>query len=107
MRCWPPWLQPVTQGPTCSCVRNWCSAAIRRDHLAGWIRRSVPAGSVGDRGRIGILLCDRRAHLVDSEQGGLANAAFIFAEGSIQAVADKQLLPGYDVFDEDRYFKPG
>lgn len=41
------------------------------------------------------------------EQGGLANSAFICHEGSIQAVADKQLLPGYDVFDEDRYFKPG
>jgi NAD+ synthase (glutamine-hydrolysing) len=41
------------------------------------------------------------------EHGGLANSAFVCHGGSIQAVADKQLLPGYDVFDEDRYFRPG
>ncbi|MCH2148061.1 MAG: NAD+ synthase [Phycisphaerales bacterium] len=41
------------------------------------------------------------------EHGGLANSAFVCHEGKIQAVADKQLLPGYDVFDEDRYFRPG
>ena len=41
------------------------------------------------------------------EHGGLANSAFVCHDGAIQAVADKQLLPGYDVFDEDRYFKPG
>lgn len=41
------------------------------------------------------------------EHGGLANSAFVCHDGKIQAVADKQLLPGYDVFDEDRYFRPG
>ena len=41
------------------------------------------------------------------EHGGLANSAFICRDGVVQAVADKQLLPGYDVFDEDRYFRPG
>ncbi|MDG2201008.1 MAG: NAD+ synthase [Phycisphaerales bacterium] len=41
------------------------------------------------------------------ETGGLANSAFVCRDGAVQAVADKQLLPGYDVFDEDRYFRPG
>ena len=41
------------------------------------------------------------------DSGGFANSAFVCHGGSIQAIADKQLLPGYDVFDEDRYFKPG
>ncbi|MEE2719362.1 MAG: nitrilase-related carbon-nitrogen hydrolase, partial [Planctomycetota bacterium] len=41
------------------------------------------------------------------EHGGYANSAFVCRDGVVQAVADKQLLPGYDVFDEDRYFKPG
>ena len=27
--------------------------------------------------------------------------------GEVIAIADKQLLPGYDVFDEDRYFQAG
>lgn len=41
------------------------------------------------------------------EHGGFANSAFVCRDGVVQAVADKQLLPGYDVFDEDRYFRPG
>jgi NAD+ synthase (glutamine-hydrolysing) len=35
------------------------------------------------------------------------NSVSICHRGKIIAVADKQLLPGYDVFDEDRYFEPG
>jgi NAD+ synthase (glutamine-hydrolysing) len=37
----------------------------------------------------------------------LRNSASICRDGRVQAVCDKQLLPGYDVFDEDRYFEPG
>ena len=33
------------------------------------------------------------------------NAAAFLAEGTIQAVVHKTLLPTYDVFDEDRYFE--
>ena len=33
------------------------------------------------------------------------NAAALLAEGKIQAVVHKTLLPTYDVFDEDRYFE--
>ena len=35
------------------------------------------------------------------------NSASICHDGRVLAICDKQLLPGYDVFDEDRYFEPG
>ncbi len=35
------------------------------------------------------------------------NSATIAAGGQVLRVYDKRLLPGYDVFDEDRYFEPG
>lgn len=35
------------------------------------------------------------------------NSASVCLHGQVIAVCDKQLLPGYDVFDEDRYFEPG
>jgi NAD+ synthetase len=37
----------------------------------------------------------------------LRNSASVCHAGQVLAVCDKQLLPGYDVFDEDRYFEPG
>jgi len=37
----------------------------------------------------------------------LHNSAFFLNEGRISAVLNKTLLPTYDIFDEDRYFKPG
>ena len=37
----------------------------------------------------------------------LANAAFVCAEGAVQAIYRKHFLPNYGVFDEHRYFAPG
>lgn len=37
----------------------------------------------------------------------LRNAAAYCADGQVQAVRYKSLLPTYDVFDEQRYFEPG
>ncbi|MHC4447590.1 MAG: NAD+ synthase, partial [Planctomycetota bacterium] len=37
----------------------------------------------------------------------LRNSASVCRDGEIVAVHDKRLLPGYDVFDEDRYFDCG
>ncbi len=37
----------------------------------------------------------------------LFNAAYFIADGEIQYVYHKSLLPTYDVFDEYRYFEPG
>ncbi len=39
--------------------------------------------------------------------GVLRNSASVCCQGKVLAVYDKRLLPGYDVFDEDRYFDPG
>jgi NAD+ synthase (glutamine-hydrolysing) len=43
---------------------------------------------------------------VDYKGKNLYNAAAIFAGNTLIGVACKTLLPTYDVFDEDRYFKP-
>jgi NAD+ synthase (glutamine-hydrolysing) len=37
----------------------------------------------------------------------LLNSAALINNGKLEAFADKQLLPTYDVFDERRYFEPG
>ena len=37
----------------------------------------------------------------------LYNAALLFRNGRVAAVARKRLLPSYDVFDETRHFEPG
>ena len=37
----------------------------------------------------------------------LQNAAALLADGQVQSVHVKSLLPTYDVFDETRYFEPG
>ncbi len=40
------------------------------------------------------------------EGKNLFNAAYVLADGKIQSVHHKGLLPNYDVFDEYRYFEP-
>jgi NAD+ synthase (glutamine-hydrolysing) len=37
----------------------------------------------------------------------LHNSAFFLHDGKVSAVISKTLLPTYDIFDEDRYFRPG
>ncbi len=43
---------------------------------------------------------------IDYEDGNLYNAATIFEGNKLTGIIYKTLLPTYDVFDEDRYFKP-
>src|SRR5579864_9193184 len=50
--------------------------------------------------------CAAVVGFVDAEQD-LHNAAAVCAQGSIQGVYRKRLLPNYAVFDEQRYFTPG
>lgn len=38
---------------------------------------------------------------------GMRNSVSVCRDGKVIAVCDKRLLPGYDIFDEDRYFDPG
>lgn len=42
----------------------------------------------------------------DPEGKALYNAALLLAEGQVQQLVKKSLLPDYDVFDEYRYFEP-
>ncbi len=42
----------------------------------------------------------------NAEGKDLNNSAYFIAEGRVQAVVNKALLPNYDVFDEYRYFEP-
>lgn len=42
----------------------------------------------------------------DLPSGRIANAASLLSGHSVQATVHKVLLPNYDVFDEERYFRP-
>jgi NAD+ synthase (glutamine-hydrolysing) len=46
------------------------------------------------------------ARATGSTGKGAANAAALLANGTVQFVQHKMLLPTYDVFDESRYFQP-
>jgi NAD+ synthase (glutamine-hydrolysing) len=43
----------------------------------------------------------------DIKGKNLFNSALLLADGKVQALAHKALLPTYDIFDEYRYFEPG
>jgi NAD+ synthase (glutamine-hydrolysing) len=44
----------------------------------------------------------------ENERGKkLYNSAYFLADGQVQSIHDKVLLPTYDIFDEYRYFEPG
>ena len=43
----------------------------------------------------------------EAAKGRVHNAAAVVADGKVQAVYRKQLLPNYGVFDERRWFEPG
>jgi len=58
---------------------------------------------VGDEATI-ILGGARRS--VSGRKTG-SNSAWVMRGGRIIATYDKQVFPGYDVFDEDRYYEPG
>jgi len=50
---------------------------------------------------------DGRATAQASSRPRIANALVALDKSGVRAVATKQLLPNYDVFDEQRYFHPG
>lgn len=55
--------------------------------------------------KIGILVGAPRKN-ANSEGKDYFNSAFLIFDGKIQHIADKTLLPTYDIFDEYRYFEP-
>lgn len=42
----------------------------------------------------------------DTKGKSLFNSAWLLAEGKVQSLSHKALLPNYDIFDEYRYFEP-
>jgi NAD+ synthase (glutamine-hydrolysing) len=44
---------------------------------------------------------------IDATSGRIRNSVSVLQEGEIVAIADKQLIASYDVFDEKRYFESG
>jgi len=71
-------------------VAEACFAAAER------LARVVPTGMVA---LVGLP--------IRAERRPLANALAILRDGRVEGFARKQLLPTYDVFDEDRHFEPG
>ncbi|MCZ6834891.1 MAG: NAD+ synthase [Planctomycetota bacterium] len=45
--------------------------------------------------------------ICESQRRPFYNSASVLSQGKILATYDKRLMPGYDVFDDDRYFHPG
>ncbi|REK30669.1 MAG: NAD+ synthase [Planctomycetota bacterium] len=54
--------------------------------------------------RIGLVL--GHPAIVSRESRGVCNAASLIYQGRVAATVHKRLLPNYDVFDEQRYFRP-
>jgi NAD+ synthetase len=75
--------------------------AAMRDTLAD-LATKVPAG-------VAVLVGFAEPNPAARDRGEkpLFNSIGRIADGQIQQVFHKQLLPTYDVFDEDRYFEPG
>ena len=51
-------------------------------------------------------ICVVLGHPFANERGRF-NSASVLRNGAVEARYDKNLLPNYEVFDEERYFKPG
>jgi NAD+ synthase (glutamine-hydrolysing) len=69
----------------------------RCDSTVEEIARSIPPD-------VGVLIGHPTSR--GAAHGGVMNAASLLHGGQVQAVARKMLLPNYDVFDEQRYFRP-
>ncbi len=58
-------------------------------------------------GDVAIILGHPRRRDGEGGTRPIANSLSVCHGGRVVKVYDKRLLPGYDVFDEDRYFEPG
>lgn len=67
------------------------------ERVVAELARELPAD-------VGVLVGHPAARV--SQHGGIANAASLLNGGTVQATVQKMLLPNYDVFDEQRYFRP-
>jgi NAD+ synthase (glutamine-hydrolysing) len=67
------------------------------ERVVAELARTLPAG-------LGVLV--GHPAIRSSPHGGIANAASLLDGGRVASTIHKMLLPNYDVFDEQRYFRP-
>lgn len=65
------------------------------------------AKEIGEHSSQGIAVAFGVALRHPDHAGALTNSLVVYQRGRLLARYDKRLLPTYDVFDEDRYFRPG
>ncbi len=69
---------------------------------------SAAAKSIGEKHSSGItVIFGVPLPASGSDSGGICNSLVAYRDGKFIDYYDKRLLPTYDVFDEDRYFRPG
>ncbi len=69
---------------------------------------SAAAKSIGETHSAGItVIFGVPLPATNSNSGGICNSLLAYRDGAMVDYYDKRLLPTYDVFDEDRYFRPG
>ncbi|WP_346857093.1 NAD+ synthase [uncultured Draconibacterium sp.] len=72
-----------------------------------FIQKAEDAVAVIAKSCVGIAALVGAPRINENERGKkLFNSAFFLAEGKIQSVHNKTLLPTYDIFDEYRHFEP-
>jgi NAD+ synthase (glutamine-hydrolysing) len=72
-----------------------------------FIKKAEEAVAVIAKSCVGIAALVGAPRINDNERGKkLFNSAFFLADGKIQSVHNKTLLPTYDIFDEYRHFEP-
>jgi len=79
---------------------------LLRDGMVEACEASAARAAEACGGMLVVIGHPRRAPRSGSTKDA-CNSASILRDGKVIAVYDKQLLPGYDVFDEDRWFEPG
>ena len=76
----------------------------------GFVRACMAAAKrIGEAHTAGLTAVFGLPLPVDGENParGIANALVVYRDNAYVEYYDKRLLPTYDVFDEDRYFRPG
>jgi NAD+ synthase (glutamine-hydrolysing) len=72
-----------------------------------FIKKAEEAVAVIAKSCVGIAALVGAPRINENERGKkLFNSAFFLADGKIQSVHNKTLLPTYDIFDEYRHFEP-
>ena len=72
-----------------------------------FIEKAEDAVSIIAKRCVGIAAVIGAPRINEKERGKtLFNAAFFLADGAVQSIHNKTLLPTYDIFDEYRHFEP-